>query len=90
MMPDEIDQQIDELRVLFLTDQKAQAIEFAEAAKKRRMAHLEKCRDNLIARKWQPHACRACWRAVLLMNPDLCCKEGRGEGELPFDRWWIV
>ena len=88
--PDDIDAQIDELHALFFADEEARKVEHAAKRERERNEHLEKRRESLIDRTWQPHACRECWRAVLLKNPDLCCPVGKGEADGDVgERWWL-
>jgi hypothetical protein len=87
---DDIDRQIDELRVLFKSDEEARKAEQKAKYEMALDAHLEKRRQSLLDRKWQPHDCRDCWRAVMLKNPDLCCSVGKGtlfNGDVG-ERWW--
>jgi hypothetical protein len=77
--PDDIDADIDSLLAEWALEKREREARQAEALR----ARLEHRRERLLSRQWKPTCCqcRTCLRAIILMRPDLACRQS--------EQWWL-
>jgi hypothetical protein len=79
---DAIDKEIQGLMTSWTEETEEQKQREAQAQRE----HLERVRERLRSGKWKPwgHVCPVCLRAILTLQPELVCEEGRRNGA----HWW--
>lgn len=77
--PDDIDTDIDSLLAEWAREEQEREDRQAEELR----ARLERRKAQLLSRQWKPRCCccRACLRAIILMRPDLACRQS--------EQWWL-